>query len=98
MRSALKREQLKRKGDETAVAGVCRGYKEAMQGVRKKLLARTAPQGGLLFVGELHGEVLEPKMDHLVCFLPGASSATPAVLCPQALLVQQENQTCPRKP
>ncbi|BDA50577.1 probable endoplasmic reticulum mannosyl-oligosaccharide 1,2-alpha-mannosidase at C-terminar half [Coccomyxa sp. Obi] len=47
------------------------GYKEAMQGVRKKLLARTAPQGGLLFVGELHGETLEPKMDHLVCFLPG---------------------------
>lgn len=52
---------------------VCSGYKEAMQGVRKKLLARTAPQGGLLFVGELHGEILEPKMDHLVCFLPGAT-------------------------
>ncbi|EIE20577.1 hypothetical protein COCSUDRAFT_48568 [Coccomyxa subellipsoidea C-169] len=47
------------------------GYKEAMQGVRRKLLARTAPQGGLLYVGELHGDVLEPKMDHLVCFLPG---------------------------
>ncbi len=42
-----------------------------MQGVRKKLLARTAPGTGLLYVGELHGTTLMPKMDHLVCFLPG---------------------------
>ena len=42
--------------------------------MRHRLLARTAPaaQGGLLYVGELHGEALQPKMDHLVCFLPGA--------------------------
>ena len=40
--------------------------------MRKRLLARTSPQGaGLLFVGELHGDTLTPKMDHLVCFLPG---------------------------
>lgn len=45
-----------------------------MGGVRHRLLARTAPaaQGGLLYVGELHGEALQPKMDHLVRFLPGA--------------------------
>lgn len=52
-----------------------RGYKEAMQGVRKKLLARTAPgKAGLLYVGELAGSTLQPKMDHLVCFLPGKPS------------------------
>ena len=44
-----------------------------MGGVRHRLLARTAPeaQGGLLYVGELHSDSLLPKMDHLVCFLPG---------------------------
>ena len=46
-----------------------------MQGVRKKLLARTAPgKAGLLYVGELAGSTLQPKMDHLVCFLPGKPS------------------------
>jgi hypothetical protein len=49
-----------------------------MQGVRRKLLARTAPGDGLLYVGELHGTTLQPKMDHLVCFLPGAHINTPA--------------------
>ena len=45
-----------------------------MQGVRSRLLRRTAPgKSGLLYVGEMHGENnLQPKMDHLVCFLPGA--------------------------
>ena len=42
-----------------------------MQGVRKKLLQRTAKEGGLLYVAELHGTSVQPKMDHLVCFLPG---------------------------
>ena len=48
-----------------------RGYKESMQGVRHRLLQRTAKEGGLLYVAELHGEGLVRKMDHLVCFLPG---------------------------
>ncbi len=46
-----------------------------MRGVRERLLQRTAPSAagaGLLYVGELHGGVLVHKMDHLVCFLPGA--------------------------
>ena len=44
--------------------------------MRSRLLARTALQGaGLLFVGELHNAELTPKMDHLVCFLPGARHA-----------------------
>ena len=28
-------------------------------------------QDGLLFVGELNNGARQPKMDHLVCFLPG---------------------------
>ena len=50
----------------------CRGYKESMQGVRRKLLQRTAKAGGLLYVAEMHGGSIHHKMDHLVCFLPGA--------------------------
>ena len=42
-----------------------------MQGVRRRLLHRTAKEGGLLYVAELHGNSIQPKMDHLVCFLPG---------------------------
>ena len=39
------------------------------------MLMRT-DQDGLLFVGELsHGNKV-PKMDHLVCFLPGKKSLT----------------------
>lgn len=30
-----------------------------------------AAQGGLLYVGEYEGPRFSPKMDHLVCFLPG---------------------------
>lgn len=60
----------------------CRSwYVEAMGGVRRRLLRRSAPDG-LLFVGELTGRggsdeggggrrAEATKMDHLVCFLPG---------------------------
>lgn len=48
-------------------------YEEAMKGV-KHLLVRKSIPSGLIFVGELpygaSGE-FSPKMDHLVCFLPG---------------------------
>ena len=56
-----------------------------MQGVRRKLLQRTAKAGGLLYVAEMHGGSVHHKMDHLVCFLPGAPSSkrTP---CARALL------------
>ena len=47
----------------------CREYIRAMRGVRSRLLARSA--GGLLYVAELVDGTLVPKMDHLVCFLPG---------------------------
>nr|VDC98132.1 unnamed protein product [Brassica oleracea] len=48
-------------------------YTEAMKGVRHLLVRKSIPKG-LVFVGELpygsKGE-FSPKMDHLVCFLPG---------------------------
>lgn len=48
-------------------------WKEALQGIRKHLLTYTEPSGYTI-VGErpngLEGK-LSPKMDHLVCFLPG---------------------------
>ena len=52
-------------------------YVHAMQSLRKRMLKRTniLPGGqhdiGLLFVSEMNGETMSPKMDHLVCFLPG---------------------------
>uniref|UniRef100_A0A672SKJ5 alpha-1,2-Mannosidase n=1 Tax=Sinocyclocheilus grahami TaxID=75366 RepID=A0A672SKJ5_SINGR len=45
-------------------------YLQAVEGVRKNLLRQTSPSK-LTFVGELSNGRLNPKMDHLVCFLPG---------------------------
>jgi len=47
-------------------------YMKAVEGIKKKLVKRT-PQKNLLFIGELKGDSKEfvPKMDHLVCFVPG---------------------------
>uniref|UniRef100_A0A8C2Q4H6 alpha-1,2-Mannosidase n=1 Tax=Cyprinus carpio TaxID=7962 RepID=A0A8C2Q4H6_CYPCA len=45
-------------------------YLQAIEGVRKNLLRQTSPSK-LTFVGELSNGRLNPKMDHLVCFLPG---------------------------
>lgn len=48
-------------------------YIEAMKGVRNRLVRRSVPNR-LVFVGELpYGSNggFSPKMDHLVCFLPG---------------------------
>ena len=47
--------------------------------MRRKLLQRTAKTGGLLYVAEMHGNSVHHKMDHLVCFLPGASSLAHAL-------------------
>ncbi|KAM8886145.1 mannosidase, alpha, class 1B, member 1b isoform 2-T2 [Spinachia spinachia] len=45
-------------------------YLQAIDGVKKNLLQKSSPNG-LTFVGEItHGQ-FSPKMDHLVCFLPG---------------------------
>ncbi|RVE68802.1 hypothetical protein OJAV_G00095130 [Oryzias javanicus] len=45
-------------------------YLQAIEGVKKNLLQKSSPKG-LTFVGELSHGQFSPKMDHLVCFLPG---------------------------
>lgn len=48
-------------------------YEEAMKGVKHLLVKKSNPNG-LVFVGELPSGAdggFSPKMDHLVCFLPG---------------------------
>lgn len=49
-------------------------YNDAMAGVKKHLIAKSHPSH-LTFIGELPngiGGELSPKMDHLVCFMPGS--------------------------
>ena len=53
---------------------LCRQYKRSMKGVRQLLVMRTSPAAeGLTYIAERrrHKGNPEPKMDHLVCFLPG---------------------------
>ncbi|XP_068609158.1 endoplasmic reticulum mannosyl-oligosaccharide 1,2-alpha-mannosidase-like [Brachionichthys hirsutus] len=45
-------------------------YIQAVDGVKKHLVKQTGPSR-LTFVGELSNNRFNPKMDHLVCFLPG---------------------------
>ncbi|XP_045081660.1 endoplasmic reticulum mannosyl-oligosaccharide 1,2-alpha-mannosidase-like isoform X2 [Coregonus clupeaformis] len=45
-------------------------YLQALEGVKKNLLKKSSPNR-LTFVGELSHGQFSPKMDHLVCFLPG---------------------------
>ncbi|KAM9321965.1 endoplasmic reticulum mannosyl-oligosaccharide 1,2-alpha-mannosidase isoform 1-T2 [Pholidichthys leucotaenia] len=45
-------------------------YLQAIEGVKKHLLRQTGPNR-LTFIGELSHNRFNPKMDHLVCFLPG---------------------------
>ena len=55
------------------VSYLCEMYDEALKGVKHQLVHKSIPKG-LVFLGELPNEVnghLYPKMDHLVCFLPG---------------------------
>uniref|UniRef100_A0A452Y6T1 alpha-1,2-Mannosidase n=1 Tax=Aegilops tauschii subsp. strangulata TaxID=200361 RepID=A0A452Y6T1_AEGTS len=64
-------------------------YTEAMKGVKHLLVRKTTPNG-LVFVGELpsgRNGAFSPKMDHLVCFLPGtlALGATKGITKKKAL-------------
>ena len=47
-------------------------YTDTMRDARAKLLQRSA-SSGLLFLAEMEGDAMIPKMDHLVCFMPGPS-------------------------
>ncbi|KAI3800768.1 hypothetical protein L1987_28862 [Smallanthus sonchifolius] len=64
-------------------------YVEAMKGVKHLLVKKSKPNG-LVFVGELPSGInggFSPKMDHLVCFLPGtlALGATKGVTKAKAM-------------
>lgn len=45
-------------------------YMRSVHGIETKLL-ETTKDGGFMYVNELSNNVKQPKMDHLVCFLPG---------------------------
>ncbi|KUF94129.1 Histone-arginine methyltransferase CARMER [Phytophthora nicotianae] len=45
-------------------------YMTAVDGITDKLLGKSKPNG-FVFIGELVYGKFEPKMDHLVCFVPG---------------------------
>ncbi|KAM3610328.1 uncharacterized protein V6R79_002319 [Siganus canaliculatus] len=45
-------------------------YLQAVEGVKKNLVQKSSPNG-LTFIGEVSHGQFSPKMDHLVCFLPG---------------------------
>ncbi|XP_060697308.1 mannosidase, alpha, class 1B, member 1b isoform X1 [Hemiscyllium ocellatum] len=45
-------------------------YLQAIEGVKKNLIRKSEPKK-LTFVGEMSHNQFSPKMDHLVCFLPG---------------------------
>lgn len=45
-----------------------RMYREFVKGMKKHLIARSSPSN-LVYVGELKNGQLDPKFDHLVCFV-----------------------------
>ncbi|KAJ8413840.1 hypothetical protein AAFF_G00064380 [Aldrovandia affinis] len=70
-------------------------YLKSMEGVKKNLLRKSSPSG-LTFVGELSHGHFSPKMDHLVCFLPGtlALGAHNGLPVEHMELAQQLMETC----
>ncbi|XP_076854341.1 mannosidase, alpha, class 1B, member 1b isoform X3 [Brachyhypopomus gauderio] len=70
-------------------------YLLAVEGVRKNLLKKSSPHG-LTFVGERSHGHFSPKMDHLVCFLPGtlALGAHHGLPPDHMELAQQLMETC----
>ncbi|XP_051981654.1 mannosidase, alpha, class 1B, member 1b [Xyrauchen texanus] len=70
-------------------------YLQAVEGVKKNLLKKSTPLG-LTFVGELTNGHFSPKMDHLVCFLPGtlALGTHHGLPADHMELAQQLMETC----
>ncbi|KAL6465303.1 hypothetical protein MHYP_G00254360 [Metynnis hypsauchen] len=70
-------------------------YLQAVEGIKKNLLKKSSPLG-LTFVGELSHGHFTPKMDHLVCFLPGtlALGAHHGLAAEHMELAQQLMETC----
>lgn len=57
-------------GKNSEYSFMVQDFQESMEGVKKHLFGYTEPNK-FLFVGEKVGSRFSPKMDHLVCFLPG---------------------------
>ncbi|XP_070992984.1 endoplasmic reticulum mannosyl-oligosaccharide 1,2-alpha-mannosidase-like isoform X1 [Oncorhynchus clarkii lewisi] len=70
-------------------------YLQALEGVKKNLLKKSSPNR-LTFVGELSHGRFSPKMDHLVCFLPGtlALGAHHGLPAEHMELAKQLMETC----
>lgn len=70
-------------------------YLQAIEGVKKNLVQKSSPNG-LTFVGELSHGQFNPKMDHLVCFLPGtlALGANNSLPEDHMVLAKQMMETC----
>uniref|UniRef100_A0A8C8K6D1 alpha-1,2-Mannosidase n=1 Tax=Oncorhynchus tshawytscha TaxID=74940 RepID=A0A8C8K6D1_ONCTS len=70
-------------------------YLQALEGVKKNLLKKSSPNS-LTFVGELSHGQFSPKMDHLVCFLPGtlALGAHHGLPADHMELAKQLMETC----
>ncbi|KAF4074283.1 hypothetical protein AMELA_G00237750 [Ameiurus melas] len=70
-------------------------YMQAVEGIKKNLLKKSSPLG-LTFVGELSHGRFSPKMDHLVCFLPGtlALGAHNGLPAEHMELAKQLMETC----
>ncbi|TSV94897.1 Endoplasmic reticulum mannosyl-oligosaccharide 1,2-alpha-mannosidase [Bagarius yarrelli] len=70
-------------------------YMQAVEGIKKNLLRKSSPLG-LTFVGELTHGRFSPKMDHLVCFLPGtlALGAHNGLPAEHMELAEQLMETC----
>ncbi|KAM6965363.1 mannosidase, alpha, class 1B, member 1b [Aplochiton taeniatus] len=70
-------------------------YLQAVEGVKKNMLQKSSPNG-LTFVGEVSHGQFSPKMDHLVCFLPGtlALGAHNGLPADHMELAKQLMETC----
>ncbi|XP_072244684.1 mannosidase, alpha, class 1B, member 1b isoform X2 [Leuresthes tenuis] len=70
-------------------------YLQAIEGLMKNLLQKSLPSA-LTFVGELSHGQFSPKMDHLVCFLPGtlALGAHNGLPAEHMNLAKQLMETC----
>ncbi|KAJ7994004.1 hypothetical protein DPEC_G00261450 [Dallia pectoralis] len=75
--------------------GLLEDYQQAIEGVKKNLLKKSSPSS-LTFVGELSHGQFSPKMDHLVCFLPGtlALGAHHGLPADHMELAKQLMETC----
>ncbi len=71
-------------------------WDEALAGIQKHLIVPTR-HSRLKIVGELPrgiGGPLSPKMDHLVCFLPGEDLARLLLHSAKCSFISQENPLC----